>query len=126
MSDPASVTLPHNLPPLKDGEDHGELRNMLAQKPYIASDAYLSRIREDMFKTVHELAGVLDMEERMERMRALAGDWPGETYIAPGFGFEYVSWPSHLAQGRADRQGIQPAFRRPELHWTQLHLPRRR
>ncbi|WRT66079.1 uncharacterized protein IL334_003032 [Kwoniella shivajii] len=86
------MSLPHELddrihPPSKD-EDPTQLSLMLSGKPYLASDPYICRIRDDQARKVWEVNQTVDMGPRMKVMSELVR-MAKEVYIVQGFFCEY-------------------------------------
>ena len=93
-----------------EGEDHEQLKIMLAGRPYIAVDKYLCRIREDMATKMFEYNAERSGDKRQELLAAMATLRNPEgkaqnTHIMPPFTFEYVSF-FQLARVVADEQGF--------------------
>jgi len=85
-------------PAPQEGEDHEQLKIMLAGKPYIAVDKYLCRIREEMASKMFEYNAERSGDKRQELLANMASlrkpeGKPQNTHIMPPFTFEYVSTP---------------------------------
>lgn len=79
-----------------EGENHEQLKIMLAGEPYIAVDPYLMRIRDEMANKMYDYNAERDSEKRGKMLESMATLRPKEgvpqnVFILPPFTFEYVS-----------------------------------
>ena len=128
-------------PAPQEGESHEQLKIMLAGKPYIAIDAYLGRIREEMATKMYEYNRERSGEKRTKMLESMATLRPPKeegmaqnTYITTPFTFEYVSTPrsgssldlSYEFRGGSctDWVGIQLESRVRRIHRAQRPIHR--
>lgn len=93
-------------PAPREGESQEQLKIMLAGKPYLAVDAYLCRVREEMATKMFEYNQERSGEKRGKMLEAMATLRPPKekgqaqnTYITPPFTFEYVSLVCIILEG---------------------------
>ncbi|KAL1410295.1 hypothetical protein Q8F55_004301 [Vanrija albida] len=87
-----TFTPPATAPALLPGEDYEQLENMLAGRPYLASDPYLDRLRVRGFETLYDINRTRDNGERMAALKPFLdcrGGPRNKVWIAAPFTCEY-------------------------------------